>query len=480
MKRYGAGKIIVALLCSSLACITALLLIIDNDQPDVFRHLYILPLTFSFLSFVFIMVTPTYYYKNVGITIVSLQLLIRCVITPLLMYFGDYRSHFIIGSSRDILSAVLLMLYEVWCCFAAIHIGMRKKNTKQIALQSKQISNYKLGIILGLLTSICIILWIMVPAVRDSYRSFGEMMLSNTKDNPYNYREIVASGSSERIGATLFTFLFSFLRYLVPAYIIINIYRRRKSKFSFFFSLGFVVLQFMFVPKAVAAALFAACILLILIMDLHPEYRKITSLLTGIIAFGGSILTFSLTYINAVSWYGIRNIWQYLSRLLNSYFTGVCNVASIFLMPDRNKFEIFLNSLIGALPFRNTIFPSALKMDTVYTLFTSLPGMGAQIVSTIGCGQYLFGGLFSPFFSFIFVYTAVHFGRRYQTTQNFWKKIAYLYMSVISALGVGIYNMPITLINWIQVGAPMLMIAHFAGKDDSKGSVDFLYTIPYC
>lgn len=474
MIQYGISKVIVALLCSSLLCIIAVLLALDNAQPDVFQYVYILPLVFSLLSFAFIMATPSDYYKNVGVVIVSLQFVIRCAITPLFMYFGDYRSHFAINSSKDICSAVFLMLYEALWCFAAVHIGMRKKNAKRSALQKKQISSHKLGIILGLLTAICVLLWVLIPAVRDSYRSFSEMMLSKTKDNPYDYREIVTSGSLARIGATLFTFLFSFLRYLVPAYIIINLYKRKKSMASFIISLGLVALQFLFVPKAVAAALFAACIFLILIIDLYPERRKITSILAGIVAFGASILTFSLTYIKASSWYGVENIWQYLSRLLNGYFTGVSNVASIFWMPDRNKFEILLNSLIGALPFRNTIFPSALEKDTVYTLFTSLPGMGAQIVSTIGCGQYLFGGLFSPTFSFIFVYAAVRFGRKYQATQNYWKKIAYLYMSVISALGVGMYNMPITLINWVQVGIPMLMIAHFAGKDNVKGSEDYL------
>ena len=458
-------RVLAAVLCAALSMAVSVLLALDQHQPDSFRLLFLLPAVSSVFLFLFLLTAPEEYLRNIGVLLMLAELYIRCTITPLFMYLGDYNSQFAGIGRKHVSGAVALLLYELLWCLAAIHFSMRRNDVFRKVKACKQSGYKKLGAVLGLLTLTCAVIWLTVPAVRSNYRSLAEILRSGIKDNAYDYRNAAGLGRFGRILATLFTFLFSILRYAVPAFLLVRINRVRKSRMGFCISLLITALQLCFIPSAVATSLMAMCVLLILLMDLYPEYRKFLLFSIGTVTLTVCLLVFSITYKKAASWYGIRTIYPYISRLLNGYCTGVCNVASTFLLPERNRLQLLFHSLLEAVPFRSTLLPASLHDETMNSLFTSLPQLSGQIVSSIGCGWYFFSWVFAPLPSFVFAFVSTAFGEKYHRTANVWKKTAYLYMCVQFAAGLGIYGMPIVLFNWVQVGIPLLFLSGLAGED---------------
>ncbi|NLN48904.1 MAG: hypothetical protein GX154_07470, partial [Clostridiales bacterium] len=328
-----------------------------------------------------------------------MQLFIRNVVTPAVMVLGNYVSIFQSGTNDMTAKAVFLMAYEVLWCYAAVYICSKRPYEPFIRNRYQKLYKGKhLGKVLFVLSALCIALWFLQPAVRATYRTIIDIIGTGIKDNPYRHSDFLSTGSLARVASTLFVFLFSFLRIAVPGYIIVKLQSKKRSAFHLIISLVIISLQFFFISGAVAATLIAAGMLLLLVMDLYPKWRGL--LLSVLIATSVlvTILVFSLNYHNVGSWYGIHSLQEYLSHWLNSYITGVDNVASIYQMPQENKLQIFIHTMIAPIPFRSTLLPGTTDWTTVNTLFTSLPRLSGQIVSTVGTGQFFFTEVFAPIF----------------------------------------------------------------------------------
>ena len=129
--------------------------------------------------------------------------------------------------------------------------------------------------------------------------------------------------------------------------------------------------------------------------------------------------------------------------------------------------KVLIATVIRAIPFNGVLFPFADDWQTIDALYTSLPYTGGQIVSSIGSGAFFFTEVFSPAISCLFTVLAIKFGEKYSNASGSWKSISFLYMAIEVALGVGMYNLPITLTHVFQTGIPLLAIAMFAKDPES-------------
>jgi hypothetical protein len=474
-KRMNRFFHIILFLFTFVSCaFTTIVLLFDLKQPTAYSYLFLLPCMFFLFSSLFGNVIFKIQKYNIGVFIIVVQMYIRNVITPLVMRFGDYTSIFIIKDASNIYNAVFLMIYEMVSCFFVIYFFVQRKIKRERAPLQINIRPFKTSIastVLFILSLLCVVLWFAVPLVQGAYRTIFELVASSRKDSSYDYTQYAVSGSISRIGATLFYFLFSILRVAIPAQIIMRLAVRKKNTIRFYISLFIILLQLLFIPEAVAVPVITIFILFIIVFDLYPQkryalYLLVISLPTFV------IVVFAMEYTKISAWYGFKNISQYMSYWFNSYVTGVDNVAMSNMLPERNRIVILLHTIISAIPFRTTILPQTIGWDTINTLFNELPRCGGQIVSTIGAGQYFFSFIFAPIPSIIFTYISVYYGNKYKTTNNVWKRIAYLYMCIEVALGLGFYNIPITLVHIVEVGIPLLLIARFYGKDYQEDAIN--------
>lgn len=448
--------------------ISAISLVCDGDQPRQYQLLFFLPLIFSMLTFLFWKYSVQRAYYNIGIAIIIAELYVRNVITPFIMGIGEYKSIFSISSSSDVIISIALMGYEVFACYLVFFFSYRSRkhynDGSKITIGVGHKKILTVNVVLITLSLFCLSFYISSSNFRNVYRTIFDVLLSGSKDNSYKYREIFSGDFITRGGITLASFIFSIIRIIVPAHLIVRISERKKSNTRFFFSLLLILTQFLFVPTVAATPIIISLILCLFLIRIYPEKKQVLIIISVAIAVA-VVAIFALSYTTLQKWYGLSNIKQYLSYWLNSYMTGIDNVAMTRQITDEKRLQTLLYTLIGSIPFRSVWLPQTAGIVTIDTLFTHLSGCGGQIVSTIGGSAYMLGFLFAPAFSMIFSGISSNYGEKFNHSPNMWKKSAYVYMCVQAALGLGMYNIPITLISIIEVGIPLLLICRLYGRE---------------
>lgn len=439
----------------------------DMNQPEMYSFMFIMPLAFMVLTITFWRFTVQQAYHNIGVAIIVIELYIRNVITPFIMSIGEYKSVFSINNPSNVTVAVVLMVYEVFACYLVLFFNYKPhvnsyENT-DLAIVSKKVNTTLVTTVIVIISLFDIAFYILVPEVREVYRAFFELFMSGVKDNAYNYREVFSGAFFMRIATTLATFSFSIIRVIVPAQIIIRMSAKKKSNFRFFVSLLLISMQFFFVPTVVAVPFIVSFLLVLLLIRIYPEKQRFMIIIISVLSVC-VVLTFSTIYSTLSNWYGLENIKQFISYWLNSYMTGIDNVAMTRSIADGDRITVLINTLVAALPFRSVLLPQTAGIVTINRLFTELPGCGGQIVSTIGGGAYMLGGVLAPAFSVVFTRISLKYGNKYLKSQNMWEQVAYLYLCIQAALGLGMYNIPITLSSIIEVGVPLLLINRLYGR----------------
>ncbi len=455
----------------SVCIITTVLLAFDN-KPN-YSSVALLPLFYMLIYMFSLTITPRTAYRNMGYVLYFAQSLIKCVIAPLFLYIGNYTSLFVGLNSDYIFKAVFLLIYEHLVCTIVIAFSVRRTkvvlNTPRKATGLK----FKPSTLVLLMTGFMAIIWIAVPAVKNNYVTIFEMFSSQEMFLGNDYTSTNAVGTSGRILTTLFLVLFKSFRIILPFYIIKALKERFNSFASFLISIIIVMLQFLFVSETVATALVVVFILLAYMMKAYPQYRRFVVIIMSI-SFIFAIFVLSLNFEYMAKWYGVRNVAEYVSHVLQSYVPGVFNTASIFRVEKTSRIMTLIDTLISTIPFQNTLFGSIFWNNDLNTLYTATSGLNAQIVSTIAGGWYMFGYMFAPIFSAIFVRVSMVNGYKYSETDDDLERLLYLFMCVQTMLGIGVYNIQTTITLWIQVGLVLWLCSKFSAKRKIAGKNNFV------
>jgi len=362
------------------------ILLSDKKIPS---NLPFLPIFFTILVLIIPSFTA-YVFKNIGITIINLTMIIRYLISPILIAtYGTNLNfgHLTMQSTQVI--AVNLMIYEMIVMFIVFAIFHKKfyKVGDENDVMSISSSNNIFGWLFVLL---CVLILISNPAILTRY-SF--VWLSTDLKNK----------DVEGVSVSLF-FLIIQLGHLVLTVNLLNlIYRfyERKKHFVFvLISLLIIVISSSFIVGTSRFSIILPLVTgLYTVLKLYKPYRKLLGILSIVLSFIFILVSTTLKQqtINGKSNY---NTFENLNTELQIYFSGVSNVThAINTGVIYEPFNIMgiLSDLFRSVIYLNSLFGENVSALTEYNVIFYGGGMSQdQILPMIGQGYLYFGYLLAP------------------------------------------------------------------------------------
>lgn len=431
------------------------------DVKENYEWLFMLPLVSAF-SFITLCIFNVSYKHNIGVLCVIGLSFVRFTIHPALLHFGNYAHAFAVNVEEKARNAIWLMVFELVAITITLIVTNSKSFKSRVVATRHFVKRKWLRNCLLFLTVFCIVTFIVFPSTRGMFNNI--LHLSDYDFTVVTYKTTEnAAGSLVRIMQTLCGMFFHFIRILVPVYVIYNKSKSGASEIKLYmWALLFSVLQFFFITSTFAESIISAAVVLLVTVHLCPNFGNrflsisVVAVLSVFLIFFGVRFTVKYTYT------GIESVFQYISFIVNAYFTGVVNVAGIFYVPAEFKSSALFFDLYGAIPFNTTLFGlSGQKLQSYFNLYTG--GYG-QIVPSIAAGYYYFGGLFAPFFSCLFTFCAVKYGKKADRTTYAWRYVAYIFLAMMFSLGISMYS-PAIVFSWYTTwGLPMHILATFSDE----------------
>ena len=157
-----------------------------------------------------------------------------------------------------------------------------------------------------------------------------------------------------------------------------------------------------------------------------------------------------------------------LSGKFSSYFSGVNIVSGVFNLPEwiGYKLRYIAYDYLKSIPSLTTIL--GLKGIDIQSFFNLHNATQGQIPPTIGMSCYYFGLPFAPIYSLIFANIACNAGEKIEITKNPFSKIRLILTSLYFAMGIVMYNIPITMNNFFMLLFPMYIMETYAKRSKNQ------------
>lgn len=440
----------------------SIVLFLDDSAPSYYDSLFLLPLIFGIINLICCSIYDS--FSNVGIvSIVTLECF-RMVITPFMMYMGNYYSVMKINISNNMSTAIILMIYE---CIA-VFLMLLYENSKRKRCHAGELVNTfnkiktsnKIKYLVFIMVSFLVGVAVFIPEAISAFKTIldvGSSSFTTWSDMGTTRFE---TGTLIRIIATLFTMIFSWVRYLLPIAFIIWCKNHFSARAALILSMIPIVLQVFFITATIMESILCAFVLLIVLIKIYPQYKKLllnASIFGIAIVIGGYFLIRYRTK-NA------ENIWRFFSENAIAYTSGIDNVAAVLNVGEKGKWSTFFFNIYGAIPFNSTLF--GLSGDKLAAVFNVANGRtDGHIPPTIGAGWYYYGFLFAPIESIILTKLSLKFGAKAQTEKNIWKYAVWVLTAIMLAMGFNAYNMAIVLNYLTTLIIPLYIISLFSDNE---------------
>lgn len=438
-------------------------LMISERRVVEYRYIALLPFVFCICN-VFCINIHKYLYTNIGLFLLHNVMLVRQVITPIIMSWAGFKTIYRTISQSNVDHAVILMSYECCAIYMLLAFILGNKNSKKIKRDSNLIfrkSSSLFNLILFMMTAYCLLIWIYIPSSRNLYSTvfeFGDIGFTTVEYN-INSEQV---GSLARSLQTLFKVFFDIVRLILPMYILINFKRKKYNpKISIVVGVIFALMQLLFISSTTARAIISAFIIIYFLARLYPEYTE-KIIKASIVIAGTIIVVYFIVRFFVGSRYG-DNLAEYLAKILNAYFGGIDNVAAGGNVPEGYGASTFWASIYSAIPFNSTLF--GLEVVKLQSIYNSSNGSYGQIPPMIVEGEYYFGFVLSPIMSCICAIAAYHYGEKYSRTNSPWHLISNLFIAIMCAISIVMYNEEIILVWLLEWMIPMRVISKIADKE---------------
>lgn len=440
--------------------ISSLIILFDISRAigTGYEILFLLPIGYIF----FIVITKTCWNEipgNIGLTVLFAIQFIRLVVAPLFVCLSNYHNIISLNASENNIYAIILMLYESLWISIFLNYNQKKRYIKYKDIDDHA-SNKRMNLAMAIVIGLTIIICYFAPEILKYYRTIDGLWKDDQFTNVEQSYIINQYSSSifKKFMLVTANYILKVMRLLIPAYLMILL-KKHETGFLRIISLLLVISPFLFVDGAIARSLYLTLFLLLLYnylykIDVKKMYFPI--FLGGILV----VIYFAIRY----KYSNADSLTEYIADKTVDYFAGVNIVGGIFNLPldIEARWHYFTLDIIRCIPFANTLFGLDSK-DMVQPFFNQYNQLsGGQIPTTVGMGAYYFSVAFAPIYSAVFAVVCKSSGQKALQAQNPYYMLVYLYLSVICALGIGMYNIEITLGTIVQIILPIYIIARIA------------------
>jgi len=438
--------------------IVGFVILFDESRPDYYTFLPLLPFCFALTCLLLINIFKDFLKKLPYFLVISLYM-VRNVVTPLLMRFGDYYGAFTLLYNSNVNRAIALMIYETFVVFGFLFFLNRKtihySRTFKVRVSLSKKKIHLFGFFLFILIAFCIVALVLVPEIKGHYKTIFD---DEGIVKGFITSEMFIVGNIDRILFTLFTVIFNFLKIYISVWLICFIGKKfNNTMISIILSVVIILAQFLFMSASDSFTLITVAILCIVMYKIYKKKRKNVFLLLVTIMFIGPIVMYifrSETFSSSV--------FQTLSYMFQAYFPGVSNIAGVYNTNNPNKLSTLFFDFYEMIPFRNTLF--GLSGDKLAIVYTRSNMALSHIIPCVGQAYHYIGAIFAPIVPCIFVYTANKCQAIYRDQNNIWKYVSSLLLCIYAAITPIMYNFTIFGSIFLITILPMLILSNCSGN----------------
>lgn len=450
VKTIGVGLSIIALI---IAC-----MIIDSKTIEIYRYIYILPLLFAIINFLFL---DIYNKLTIVTTIVIIMEFIRYVLTPAILLKEKYPRglYTYVFNSSTMINTLLIMMIELVVIYFVLYKyrGYSDVSVNDDLLVNKMMSTKNYSILR--VSSYAIILFTVIlygafPAIRNSYSFIFSGELDSLTDNTLVAMKSIPSG----VG-WLASICGEITRYILLEYILLRFFKndckKHKNRYVII-SIVIIIANILIVSSSMVISLLASIVLLFQIYIFYPRYRK-KFMILGIAVGGTGVIIIIYSYLQNVLMY------HSLSQMIQDYTNGYYNIYQAQCAYDKcglsiiEKIEmLFLGDGIANISPINIFFNVINSSDIFNNYLYGMKFNGGAVLPFCSQWTYYFTSIIGPFFSAVPIIYAKKIEKKWKNGDG---NIVVLGMSsLVLALTPFMYNTP-TLIHIVTMSIIPLWIA---------------------
>lgn len=456
-----------------------------GTMPKYYDFLFLLPFIYGLCVFISTSVLKEA-LQSFPVLLIVMLFFVRMVLSPFLYAFAGVKEQMTIGVEENTIKAIFMVCYECIAVFFTLIILSNKYCRTRQSIKYTEFSETQYGykrcksmgsrkgdmrlvIFLILCVAIIVVFYFITPHIFDTFRTILSITDKDFASIETNYSNIDTSSFVVKFALVTSNYMLNVMRLLIPAAII---YFSSKSKHRLIASIVAIiaVLSPMFIiAGAIARSVYYVIILMYEFVYLFTPKNQNMKMIAVFICGAILILVYwIIRYI--VGEKGEPSIHGFLSSFsgtINAYFSGVNVVTGIFNLPNDigSKIGFLLKDIFGSIPYSGTIFGIE-ESEKIQPVFNAVNNVSGNIPPTIGISYYYFGPLLSPLLSVLFTIVGYKCGLLYDISKRPIKKAAYQLIGLYCALGLVMYNFPISLGNIVQGAVVILIIERLCyGKE---------------
>lgn len=457
MKRNNSSFLIFMFII--LSSFLAFISIVLNNKDTIYWLIAMLPISFP----VIILINYGIFSKikdRLSILLIIVCYYMRMVILPVVFVYSNYSSLIVDnGYLQYITYACFLAIYEFLIVLSLLSFFDNKKLVKNIKERetideynknSSKLFNY---IVIILLITV-IVGFIVYPQFKYNFRFIFESNINNINLNNINHK--IMKDSIPPVIYWLIIYIIDILQVLLPIVIINSIKKMRLgNNFKFFLSLIVISIIILICTPETARSIIIALSLCIILIKLYPKQKR---LLISIIGF---VLVPAVFY-GLITKSRINASMNEVSNILNAYFSGISNIATSFLIPNRPNISLFFIDIINSIPFISVLFKETMSTTTLFNnvLYNNV-GRHDQIIPMVSQSMCYFGVIFGPMLSYFSAKMALKIEKDYYEENNIYKKYLKLLFTIYFAISPIVYNFSILVSTVFKIIIPCILITNF-------------------
>lgn len=456
-KNLSSGTLYQTIL-SLIAFFSFVYIFIFERPENGYNLICLLPLTYIFFSFIsrncWGMIP-----QNFGITILYSLEFIRLVVSPMLVAASGYYCVIFYRAEVNNGKGILLLIYEAIC----IGLALRCKSTYRV-YQFENINdrnaNSRMNFLMIFIIVVTVGVCILAPEILSGYRTIAGLFTDVLYTSIEGVQISAEYTTSSKFLVVTGNYILKVVRLLVPAYILV-ILRNRLSRAYKIICYAVILSPFLFVDGTIARSIFYTIFLLMIYYQLYGKDMK--KMMVPVVIAAILVVVYFVARFFVGGGIGALN---YFADKSIDYFAGANVVGGVFNLPTdfEHRFHYHLYDLLRTVPYANTIF--GLNSSDYLQRFFNINNHvnGGQIPPTIGMSSYYLSTIFAPFYSVIFARLCKKYGEKARLVDHPYYRLIYTYISFISALGICMYSIDITLITLAQVIFPIFIVIHCSYK----------------